>query len=118
MLVFFGLCLLITFDYVLVTGSEVPEIDLVEGGFLGGIRTKYGSFSIPRQKKSLFHIDRMADFDEKETDEEESDEKKKDEEDRDRYGSRRRGSGKVAVSSLVLSERSKDRVWNGREGVK
>ena len=49
---------------VIVTGSRVPSLDPLAGGFTGGIRTSYGSFSVPRHPKMLVNLDDASESDE------------------------------------------------------
>jgi hypothetical protein len=78
--------------HVIVMGSGIPRFHPSAGGFTSGIRTSYGSFSIPEDGRKNFEIAHPQDSDE--------------EEETHRYRSRSRHSGKSTLF-VVESESEK-----------
>ena len=65
-------------------GSGIPRFHPSAGGFTRGMRTNYGSFSVPGDRRKTFEIARAQDSDEEEEEEED---------DTHRYRSRSRHVG-------------------------
>lgn len=53
----------------LVYGPGIPSINPLTGSFVGGIRTDYGSFNIPRYPRKRINIDPTDESEEEEQEE-------------------------------------------------
>jgi hypothetical protein len=62
---------LIYFHCILVIGASIPTINPLTGGFRGGIRTNFGSFSISKRYKTRYNLD--SPFETEEQEEEDGD---------------------------------------------